>query len=995
MARGSRGGNNRRRVEKREEDSEDSDEEYKVTEDEESDESDECYSFDGEESEEDILDDFEVSRRAVRSRNTRRTSSGRKGNRTVKPRKKRRIAYKEDDDDDDYDEEEEGEEVGDAGFVSSGRKVNLVKKPTEKKRVSYIEADNDDEEELEEEEGEEEEEDEHAEFVSAGRKRSRRNAREKKRIVYTEDDDEEEKDGDEDDAEFMCLGKKRNHRKNPQEKKTAVYTDNDDRDDYEDDVEFVCPRRKRNHRKNPREKKVLYTEDDEEDDKGGAEFMSLGSKGNHITNAPEKNIVYADDDDDEDDVEFMPSGIQRDVYAEDDDEDAAEFISSGSTRNHIKNLPENKRVVYSEDEEEEVEVEEDADDDDAEFMYTGRKADLKKNLRKKRKVSYMEDDDDEDSELMTTIDKENQMQEPGEQMMVSYKEENQEDADEKDAEFRLTESDYVDDEDDSEFVSTSRNGNRIPEPIVTQMVSDNEDYQEEEEDEKDAEFKLSESDFVDDEDETPKMKKNEKISRSYPQKKNVRRGQKKSKKSKIKKPTKSKQSNYLENKQAENKRRTQRVMAGSDSDFVSSASSDHEYTISEEEREQIREAVVYCPTLRPKLRSSSNGMQEEQPAHEQRYPKRKGKEKVEDMKDEVGKQVCGICLSEEAKRTVRGVLNCCRHYFCFSCIMEWSKVESRCPLCKQRFATITKAAKSDTGFDLRTVVISVPECDQVYQPSEEELRGYLDPYESVRCTECQNGGDDALMLLCDICDSSAHTYCVGLGREVPEGNWYCEGCRPTVFGTLSSQRPTPPSDRRLSGNASDLSSPIAGGFDLNEMYVPETPLIQQTYVLPEPMPAPTGTAATTLRDRRRIHRHIQDRILNNNRMSDLVARSSGTSAASSSSGIRLFGSQLDQTRVSTPQNAHIMPSMHDTSIISPRMDQFGVQLQSSNFATMDMSLQDEHGGSGMGFESRLGFPQLHPCTNRSSIGSDPCPSPYACRDVIGPSRTSQGGLQAP
>lgn len=53
----------------------------------------------------------------------------------------------------------------------------------------------------------------------------------------------------------------------------------------------------------------------------------------------------------------------------------------------------------------------------------------------------------------------------------------------------------------------------------------------------------------------------------------------------------------------------------------------------------------------------------------------------------------------------------------------------------------------------------------------------LDPYENVVCIECHQGGDDSLMLLCDICDSPAHTYCVGLGREVPEGNWYCDCCR--------------------------------------------------------------------------------------------------------------------------------------------------------------------------------------------------------------------------
>ena len=68
---------------------------------------------------------------------------------------------------------------------------------------------------------------------------------------------------------------------------------------------------------------------------------------------------------------------------------------------------------------------------------------------------------------------------------------------------------------------------------------------------------------------------------------------------------------------------------------------------------------------------------------------------------------------------------------------------------------------------------------QVYQPSKEELRSYQDPYENV-CFECHKSGDDELMLLCDLYDSSAHTYCVRLEREVLEGNWCCGGCRPVV-----------------------------------------------------------------------------------------------------------------------------------------------------------------------------------------------------------------------
>jgi hypothetical protein len=198
----------------------------------------------------------------------------------------------------------------------------------------------------------------------------------------------------------------------------------------------------------------------------------------------------------------------------------------------------------------------------------------------------------------------------------------------------------------------------------------------------------------------------------------------------------------------------------------------------------------------------------------------KGKEKKEAV--DAGKQTCGICFSEDQKMTPQGMLNCCSHYFCFPCIMEWSKVESKCPLCKRRFTTITKSSKVDLGLELKKTVIRVEERDQVYQPTEEEIRRWLDPYENLVCIECNQGGEDSLMLLCDICDSSAHTYCVGLGREVPEGNWYCGGCR------LAGEGPSYP--RRLSNsNSAQVTAPIGiferspsinswqtfQGFDLN------------------------------------------------------------------------------------------------------------------------------------------------------------------------------------
>ncbi|CAM6112675.1 unnamed protein product [Calypogeia fissa] len=137
-------------------------------------------------------------------------------------------------------------------------------------------------------------------------------------------------------------------------------------------------------------------------------------------------------------------------------------------------------------------------------------------------------------------------------------------------------------------------------------------------------------------------------------------------------------------------------------------------------------------------------------------------------------QICGICLSEGGNE--RGKLDCCDHFFCFACIMEWSKVESRCPMCKQRFVTVMRPAVSGVSRS-RTRSFSIPTRDQVYEPSEEEIRLFTDPYQNTVCTECQEAGDEGLLLLCDRCDAAAHTYCVGLGRSVPRGDWFCHACQ--------------------------------------------------------------------------------------------------------------------------------------------------------------------------------------------------------------------------
>lgn len=87
----------------------------------------------------------------------------------------------------------------------------------------------------------------------------------------------------------------------------------------------------------------------------------------------------------------------------------------------------------------------------------------------------------------------------------------------------------------------------------------------------------------------------------------------------------------------------------------------------------------------------------------------KGKSKVE-----FETNCCGICLSEAAQddnSVSRGCIDSCDHYFCFVCIMEWAKVESKCPICKRRFSTIRRPAKPPIFSSDR--LVRVPVRDQV------------------------------------------------------------------------------------------------------------------------------------------------------------------------------------------------------------------------------------------------------------------------------------------
>ncbi|GAB2299136.1 hypothetical protein Dimus_033208 [Dionaea muscipula] len=169
-------------------------------------------------------------------------------------------------------------------------------------------------------------------------------------------------------------------------------------------------------------------------------------------------------------------------------------------------------------------------------------------------------------------------------------------------------------------------------------------------------------------------------------------------------------------------------------------------------------------------------------------PSSKGKTPIADLRDEApdaddGRhslhedpqppRTCGICLSDEGT-SVRGCIDCCDHYYCFVCIIEWSKVESRCPLCKCRFRRIRRMRRDGSFISDRAV--EVPIRDQIYDPFGDMSTEDTDPYARIKCSVCRGTADESLLILCDLCDTAVHTYCIGLGATVPEGDWYCDDC---------------------------------------------------------------------------------------------------------------------------------------------------------------------------------------------------------------------------
>lgn len=52
---------------------------------------------------------------------------------------------------------------------------------------------------------------------------------------------------------------------------------------------------------------------------------------------------------------------------------------------------------------------------------------------------------------------------------------------------------------------------------------------------------------------------------------------------------------------------------------------------------------------------------------------------------------CSICTDTLIESSPHGSIDCGHDNFCYQCILDWSEITNRCPLCNERFYKITTA----------------------------------------------------------------------------------------------------------------------------------------------------------------------------------------------------------------------------------------------------------------------------------------------------------------
>ncbi|KAM3359352.1 putative protein isoform X1 [Capsicum galapagoense] len=150
---------------------------------------------------------------------------------------------------------------------------------------------------------------------------------------------------------------------------------------------------------------------------------------------------------------------------------------------------------------------------------------------------------------------------------------------------------------------------------------------------------------------------------------------------------------------------------------------------------------------------------------------------------------CGICMDVVIDR---GVLDCCQHWFCFTCIDNWATITNLCPLCQSEFQLITCVPVYDTIGGSQTDEDLYTRDDDWLIEGKTNTLSFPSYYIDENAVVCLDGdgckvrsgsvtieGDLNLdtSIACDSCDIWYHAFCVGFDTEdTSESSWLCPRC---------------------------------------------------------------------------------------------------------------------------------------------------------------------------------------------------------------------------
>lgn len=148
-----------------------------------------------------------------------------------------------------------------------------------------------------------------------------------------------------------------------------------------------------------------------------------------------------------------------------------------------------------------------------------------------------------------------------------------------------------------------------------------------------------------------------------------------------------------------------------------------------------------------------------------------------------------------------------------------------------------------------------------------------DQIETLACSVCGRGDQEDLLLICEdaaersSCLMAAHTFCIGLGHEVPAADWYCTNCdrrrrsdgasSPASYQHFSPRGANTAAAARSASGASSPSLLSIGVISASRPIRRSPSASPTTPTTPTPSPLASASAVTSARSRSRVRSRAQ------------------------------------------------------------------------------------------------------------------------------------------